>query len=42
MTKIEIRRWDNNKLIICGEYESVKDCLKKNKSKSFYREVGDD
>ena len=37
MTKIEIRRWDNNKLIICGEYESVRDCLEKNKSKSFYR-----
>jgi hypothetical protein len=28
--KIEIRnRWDN-KVIICGEYESIKDCLEKN------------
>jgi len=29
--KIEIRnRWDN-KIILCGEYESVKDCLEKNR-----------
>ena len=37
MTKIEIRRWDNNEIIVCGEYESIKDCLEKNKRKSFYR-----
>ena len=35
--KIEIRRWDNNEIILCGEYESIKDCLEKNKDKSFYR-----
>jgi len=34
--KIEIRRWDNDEIIICGEYESVKDCLEKNRNKSFY------
>ena len=29
--KIEIRnRWDN-KIILCGEYESIKDCLEKNR-----------
>ena len=35
--KIEIKRWDDQEIIICGEYESVKDCLEKNKGKSFYR-----
>jgi len=35
--KIEIKRWDNNAIIICGKYESVRDCLEKNKDKSFYR-----
>ena len=34
---IEIKRWDNNAIIICGEYESIKDCIEKNKDKSFYR-----
>ena len=34
---IEIKRWDNSEIIICGEYESVKDCLERNKDKSFYR-----
>jgi len=34
--KIEIRSWDNQKIIICGEYESIADCLEKNKAKSFY------
>jgi hypothetical protein len=34
---IEIRRWDNYEIIVCGEYESVKDCLEKNKDKNFYR-----
>ena len=29
--KIEIKsRWDN-KIILCGEYESIKDCLEKNR-----------
>ena len=35
--KIEIRRWDNSEIIVCGEYESVKDCLERNSNKSFYR-----
>src|SRR3990167_9012656 len=35
--KIEIKRWDNNEIIICGEYESVRNCLERNKDKSFYR-----
>jgi len=29
--KIEIKnRWDN-KILLCGEYESIKDCLEKNR-----------
>ncbi len=29
---IEIKsRWDDNKIILCGEYESIKDCLEKSK-----------
>ena len=32
--KIEIKRWDNGKIIICGEYESIKDCLEKNRNKA--------
>ena len=35
--KIEIKRWDNNEIIVCGEYENIRDCLEKNKNKSFYR-----
>ena len=35
--KIEIKRWDNKEIIVCGEYENIKDCLEKNKNKSFYR-----
>ena len=35
--QIEIKRWDNNKVIVCGEYESIKDCLEKNHEISFYR-----
>jgi hypothetical protein len=34
---IEIKRWDNGVIIIAGEYRSLKDCLQKNKGKSFYR-----
>jgi hypothetical protein len=31
--KIEIKsRFDSSKIIVCGEYESVKDCLEKNRS----------
>ena len=30
--KIEIKRWDNGKIIVCGEYESIKECLEKNSS----------
>ena len=26
MDKIEIRRWDNQKVILCGEYKSCKFC----------------
>ncbi len=30
--KIEIRsRWDSDKILLCGEYESIKDCLEKNR-----------
>ena len=29
--KIEIKNRWNNKVIICGEYESIKDCLEKNR-----------
>lgn len=30
--KIEIKsRWDDTKIILCGEYESIKDCLWRNK-----------
>jgi len=33
MTKIKIvDRYDSTKVLICGQYESVKDCLKKNHS----------
>ena len=28
---IEIRNWCNNKIILCGEYESIRDCLEKNR-----------
>ena len=35
--KIEIKRRDNAEIIISGEYESVNDCLEKNKDKSFYK-----
>jgi len=24
-------RWDDNKIILCGEYKSIKDCLQKNR-----------
>jgi len=27
--------WDSSKIILCGEYESIKDCLQKNRDKSF-------
>ena len=33
---IEIRRWDNNEIIIKGDYESIAKCIEKNKDKSFY------
>ena len=26
-----VSRWDSGKVILCGDYESVKDCLEKNK-----------
>jgi len=27
-----VSRWDSNKVLLCGQYESVKDCLVKNKN----------
>ena len=27
-----VSRYDSNKIIVCGEYESIKDCLEKNRS----------
>ena len=30
--KIEIKRWTDGKIILCGEYESIRDCLEKNSS----------
>ena len=29
--KIEIKNRYDNKIILCGEYESIKDCLEKNR-----------
>jgi len=30
--KIEIKsRWDSSKILLCGEYKSIKDCLEKNR-----------
>ena len=26
-----VSRWDDNKVILCGEYETIKDCLEKNR-----------
>jgi hypothetical protein len=33
--EIKIVRWDNQKIIVCGEYESLKDCLEKNINVDF-------
>jgi hypothetical protein len=33
--KIEIKNRFTNEIIICGEYESIKDCLEKNKDKNL-------
>jgi hypothetical protein len=33
----EIKRWDNGKVIVCGEYESIKDCLQKNSRANLSR-----
>jgi len=35
MFKMEVKRWDNEKIIVCGE--SVRDCLVENKDKNFYK-----
>jgi len=32
-----VSRWDSNKVLLCGEYESVKDCLGKNRDKDLSR-----
>ena len=37
MKEITIKRWDTGDVIVCGKYESVKDCIEKNYKKSFYR-----
>ena len=26
-----VSRWDSNKVLLCGKYESIKDCLEKNR-----------
>ena len=26
-----VSRWDSSRVLICGEYESIKDCLEKNR-----------
>jgi hypothetical protein len=33
---IEIKRWTDGKIILCGEYESIKDCLEKNRSADLH------
>jgi len=33
--EVKIKRWDNEKIIVCGE--SVRDCLIENKDKNFYK-----
>jgi len=35
--KIEIKNRYTNKIILCGEYDSVKDCLEKNKNANLSR-----
>ena len=30
--KIEIKKWTDNEIILSGEYESIKDCLERNRS----------
>ena len=34
--KIEIKNRYTNKIILCGEYDSVKDCLEKNKNANLF------
>jgi hypothetical protein len=31
-----VSRFDSSKIIVCGEYENIKDCIEKNRDKSFY------
>ena len=31
-----VSRWDSNKVILCGEYESIKDCLEKKRSANLW------
>jgi hypothetical protein len=35
--EIIIKRWDNNNVIVCGKYESIRECLEKNLNKNYYR-----
>ena len=35
MTEITIKRWDSGEVIICGKYESIKDCLEKNRGSNL-------
>jgi len=31
-----VSRWDRNKIIVCGQYESIKDCLEKNRASDLF------
>ena len=35
--KIKIKRWDTGAIIVAGEYANIRECVEKNKNKSFYR-----
>ena len=41
--KIEIvSRYDNKKVLLCGEYESIKECLEKNRGADLEKNRGAD
>jgi len=31
MKQIEIKNWKTREIIVCGKYESIRDCLEKNR-----------
>ena len=31
-----VSRWDSEKILLCGKYESIKDCLEKNRSANLW------